>query len=113
MASALDTFTARTTSSRNSKGLPTNFRKESDPFASLSDVIQQQRRDSSLQEPPSLQDLEDYRKASTAGQASRTELQPDNWNESTAEIACRGPPTPDIVSSTTHLVQGQQAQQQE
>lgn len=111
------------------KGLPTNFRKESNPFASLTTIVQQRyvtgpglcsfspsslrtrvaddgARDSPPQELlPSVQDLEVYLQRSRAGQqASKTELQPGAWNESAADLPYRGPPTPDIVTSTTNLV---------
>ncbi|KAL8944339.1 MAG: hypothetical protein Q9216_000524 [Gyalolechia sp. 2 TL-2023] len=91
-------------------GLPTNFRKESDPFASLTNVIQ--RRDSPMQELPSVHHgLSASRQASAAEQqASKTELPDDGWNESMAELPYRGPPTPDIISSTTQLVKAPEAQ---
>ncbi|KAI4179950.1 MAG: hypothetical protein LQ348_005291 [Seirophora lacunosa] len=68
-------------------------------------------RDSSPVPPvPSVQDLDGYRQTSRAGQNSKTELQPGSWGNSMADLPYHGPPTPDIVSSTTHLVPGGEAQ---
>ncbi|KAL9601049.1 MAG: hypothetical protein Q9219_002758 [cf. Caloplaca sp. 3 TL-2023] len=66
-------------------------------------------RDSPMQELPSVHDLDTYRQAPRAGQGSQTELPSGRWNESVVEIPYRGPPTPEIVSSTTHLIKGQEA----
>ncbi|KAL8830777.1 MAG: hypothetical protein Q9170_005582 [Blastenia crenularia] len=70
-----------------------------------------ERRDSPMQELPSARDLSVYQQASRAGQASKTELQPGAWNESMAELPYRGPPTPDIGTSTTHLVKAQETRE--
>ncbi|KAL9051314.1 MAG: hypothetical protein Q9206_004750 [Seirophora lacunosa] len=92
------------------RGFPTNFRKESDPFSSLTSVIHIGQRASPVPPVPSVQDLDGYRQTSRAGQNSKTELQPGSWGNSMADLPYHGPPTPDIVSSTTHLVPGGEAQ---
>ncbi|KAL9001406.1 MAG: hypothetical protein Q9188_005475 [Gyalolechia gomerana] len=69
------------------------------------------RADSPMQELPSDHDLSAYRQTSRAGQASPTELHRSGWNESMAELPYRGPPTPDIISSTTHLVKAPEARE--
>ncbi|KAL8927360.1 MAG: hypothetical protein Q9172_001439 [Xanthocarpia lactea] len=84
---------------RHGKGLPTNFRKESDPFASMTNVIQ--NRNSTIHELPSVHDLERYRQGLKAGRAPSST---DARMESMAELPYHGLPVSD-VSSTAHLIE--------
>ncbi|KAL8642289.1 MAG: hypothetical protein Q9228_000995 [Teloschistes exilis] len=84
-------------------GQPTNFRKESDPFASLTNVLQQ--RDSSVHEPPSVQEVAMYRAASQARSSSNMKLPPEVQYEKVPRLPYQGLPIRD-VSSTAHLLEG-------
>ncbi|KAL9585747.1 MAG: hypothetical protein Q9212_001329 [Teloschistes hypoglaucus] len=88
-------------------GQPTNFRKESDPFASLTNVLQQ--RDSSTHELPSVQEMAMYRAASQARSLSNIKLPPDLQDEKVPRVPYLGLPVRD-VSSTAHLLEGHATQ---
>ncbi|KAI4205397.1 MAG: hypothetical protein LQ350_000438 [Teloschistes chrysophthalmus] len=84
-------------------GQPTNFRKESDPFASLTNVLQQ--RDSSVHELSSVQEMAMYRAASQARILSNIKLPPGLQEEKVPRVPYQGLPIRD-VSSTAHLLEG-------